>query len=87
MESSIDHQFPRYRDGDVEIMIAPLKTYQLHSNLLRRSSNYFAEVLNDEEGAKLSTRAIREGVRIRYRLQLVKAEAGAIGSFRRLVCT
>lgn len=87
MESFGASEFPNYGDGDVAIVVSPLKTYQLHSGVLRRYSNYFADVLSEEAAANLSTKAKKEGITIRYRLQLVKTQFGAIGTFHRLVST
>lgn len=80
-------EFPNYDDGDVAIVVAPLKTYQLHSSVLRRYSHYFADVLGEEDAANLSTKAKKDGITTRYRLQLVKTQFGTIGNFQRLVST
>lgn len=85
MEYSRGSEFPHYEDGDVAILVTPLKTYQLHSNVLRRYSPYFANVFDQQQAANLSAKARRDGVTTRYRLQLVKTQSGAIGSFQRLV--
>jgi hypothetical protein len=85
MESSRVSDFPNYGDGDVAIVVGPLKQYQLHSGVLRRNSLYFSDVLSEEAAANLSTKAKKDGVTIRYRLQLVKTQFGAIGTFHRLV--
>jgi hypothetical protein len=87
MEHSVVSEFPNYDDGDVAIIVAPHKQYQLHSNTLRHYSHYFADVLAEEKGANLSSKARRDGVTTRYRLQLVKAQFGVIGSFQSLVST
>ena len=85
MEYAKVSEFPQYSDGDVSIIVAPLKTYQLHSNVLRTQSHYFADVLNADQAAFLSTKARKEGVTTRYRFQLVKEQFGAIGTFQSLV--
>ena len=85
MEYTRPSDFPHYSDGDVTIIVAPSKTYQLHSNVLRTQSHFFAEVLNEDKAATLSTKARKEGVTTRFRYQLVKAQFGAIGTFQRLV--
>jgi hypothetical protein len=87
MEHPSTSEFPHYTDGDVAIIVAPHKPYQLHSNILRRYSHYFAKVLDEEEAAKLSPKARKDGITTRYRLQLVKAQFGVIGTFQRLVST
>jgi hypothetical protein len=87
MEHPSTSEFPHYTDGDVAIIVAPHKPYQLHSNILRRYSHYFAEVLDEEEAAKLSPKARKDGITTRYRMQLVKAQFGVIGTFQRLVST
>lgn len=85
MEPARASEFPHYHDGDVAIDVAPHKTYQLHSGVLRRYSHYFKDALDDDQAATLSTKARKDGVTTRYRLQLVKTQFGAIGSFQRLV--
>lgn len=85
MEYAKVSEFPHYSDGDVSIIVAPLKTYQLHSNVLRTQSNYFADVLGADQAATLSAKAKREGVTTQYRFRLVKAQFGAIGTFQSLV--
>ena len=85
MEHTRASGFPRYDDGDVVVIVAPLKTYQLHSGVLRRYSHHFADVLREEHAAKLSPKAAKDGVTTRYCLQLMKTQFGAIGSFQPLV--
>jgi hypothetical protein len=85
MEYTRTSEFPHYEDGDVAVIIAPVKTYQLHSGVLRRYSHYFSEVLGEDQAANLSSKAKKDGVTTRYRLQLVRFQAGAIGTFHRLV--
>jgi hypothetical protein len=85
MEHTRNSEFPHYEDGDVAIIVTPLKTYQLHSSVLRRYSHYFAEILAEEQAVNLTNKARRDGVTTRYRLQLVKTQFGSIGTFQRLV--
>ncbi len=67
------------------VIVAPLKTYQLHSGVLRRYSHHFADTLREENAAKLSPKAAKSGATTRYCLQLVKTQFGAIGTFQPLV--
>lgn len=83
--STATSEFPHYHDGDVSIILAPLKCFQLHANVLRQYSPYFAEILREEDGAKLSPKARKEGVTTKFCLQLVKAQFGVIGTLHRLV--
>jgi hypothetical protein len=85
MEHLRASDFPHYGDGDVDIIVAHGQTYQLHSSVLRRYSDYFAQVLGEDQGASLSNKAKKDGVTTRYRLQLVKTQLGTIGTFQRLV--
>jgi hypothetical protein len=85
MEHTRSSEFPQYEDGDVAIIVTPLKTYQLHSGILRRYSHYFAEILAEEQAVNLTNKAKKDGVTTRYRLQLVKTQFGSIGTFQRLV--
>ncbi|KAF2224346.1 hypothetical protein BDZ85DRAFT_195505, partial [Elsinoe ampelina] len=73
-------EFPRYSDGDVEIVLSAVLRYQLHAQTLRRASRVFAALL-DGDGAALSARARARGVVVRHRLSLV--EAGGVYSFQR----
>ncbi|KAK3081162.1 hypothetical protein LTS18_009588, partial [Coniosporium uncinatum] len=64
--------FPHCSDGDVMIVLAPGRFFQLHSDVLKRSSGFFQEVLTEENAIYLSEKAKRQGVCIRYRLELVE---------------
>ena len=69
-------QFPKFADGDVFIHLSAGRVYALHAGVLRRNSTRLAELLDDANGANLSTRAKKEGITIRFRLDLVRAETG-----------
>ena len=72
--------FPSQDDGDVLVTLTPFKEFQLHSNVLRRLSSTFADLLNEGIAAKLTAKAITAGVVIRYGLQLSRD-----GTFKRMV--
>ena len=63
-------KFPRFGDGDVIIGLPSGRLYLLHVAVLRRSSEYFSKLLAEDLGAKLTPRAKREGVTVRYRIDL-----------------
>lgn len=85
MEYARTSEFPHYDDGDVALIVAPAKSYQLHSSVLRRSSHYFAQVLDEEQAPILSNKAKKDGVTTRYRLHLVKTQFASIGTFQQMV--
>lgn len=64
-------EFPIFSDGDVKIVITGGRTYQLHSTILKNSSPVMRALLPVENSAKLTTKAIKRGVVIRYRLNVV----------------
>ncbi|MCJ1248069.1 hypothetical protein MMC30_005284 [Trapelia coarctata] len=69
-------QFPKFSDGDLIVYTARGGGYQLHANVFRRSSPLFSKLLADEKGAALAPKAKKEGVTVRYRLDLVGVESG-----------
>ncbi|KAK5170661.1 uncharacterized protein LTR77_005251 [Saxophila tyrrhenica] len=70
-----DNEFPQYRDGDVHIIINGSRQYILHSQLLRTHSPAMRKLLGGDHGPQLSSKAIKKGITVRYRLELVdKAE-------------
>ena len=81
MEVETPSQFPHYADGDVLVIITPVKRFQLHASMLRRNSTTFEHMLAPNAAAQLSARAKREGVTILYQLELDKTRSG-IGRFR-----
>lgn len=64
------NDFPQYSDGDVLIVLNPELQFQLHSLTLRTNSTFFREVLTDESGVVLAPKAKKNGVRIRWRVEL-----------------
>lgn len=60
--------FPHFEDGDVHIIITGSRQYQLHSAVLRSNSPVLARLLNEDNAARLSNRAIRRGVTVRFRI-------------------
>ena len=75
--------FPKYKDGDVSIVISSTRIYQLHSTILRRNSRYFEREL-DSPGARLTSKARQEGLAA-YRFELVTHRLQDIGYFERKV--
>lgn len=69
-------QFPKFADGDVLIYLSAGRVYALHAGVLRRNSTTLAELLDDANGATLTTRAKKDGITTRFRLDLVRADVG-----------
>ena len=69
-------KFPKFVDGDLLIRMPGSRMYQLHSGVVRRGSKILAKFLTEDWGAVLTPKAKREGVIIRYRLDLVGFETG-----------
>lgn len=67
----MESNFPKFHDGDVMIVLSGGRVYQLHASVLRHSSELFARLLLEEYGVILSSRAKKEGMTIRYRLDWV----------------
>lgn len=68
----IMNNFPDFQDGDVRVIISGSRQYQLHSAILKSNSPVFAELLDDENAARLSSKAIKRGVRTRFRIIMVE---------------
>ena len=64
-------RFPRFDDGDVVIGLPGGRLYLLHTAVLRRNSAYFSDLLAEDFGATLNPKARKEGVSIRYRVDLI----------------
>lgn len=62
--------FPAYTDGDVLIVITPDQQYQLHSQTLRNNSDVFRELLTEDNAVVLASKAKKNGVTVRWRLEL-----------------
>ena len=56
-----ESQFPKFRDGDVKIIITGARQYQLHKSILKNSSTLFHDLLADENTATLSKKAKKKG--------------------------
>lgn len=67
--------FPHFANGDVEIVLTPVRRLKLHSDVLRGVSARLAEFLTTDQAAILSKRALADGSKIRYRLELVGVPA------------
>lgn len=74
--------FPVFSDGDVRLIIPPGNIYQLHSAILTRNSGFFAGALTERNAAKLSPKAKKSGVTVRFQLQLVHSPANPNGVFQ-----
>lgn len=66
-----DDAFPRFVNGDVEIVLTPIRRLRLHSDVLSGASLLFAELLTKENAAVLSKKALSEGRTVRYLIELV----------------
>jgi hypothetical protein len=76
--------FPKFKDGDVCIVISASRIYQLHSHTLRRLSPYFSRELGLFPGAKLTAAAKRDGA-TPYRFELNRNDPEDIGCLIRIV--
>jgi hypothetical protein len=76
----MEKDFPICADGDVAILLSPMKAYKLHSQVLSRFSTYFAEQLSSDP-AFISAKARREGA-ASYHFELTMTFTG--DSFGRL---
>ena len=77
--------FPKFADGDVLIILSSSRTYYLHAGVMRRNSTTFAKLLAESHGAVLSSKARKEGVTTRFRLDLTGATGNLPGRFVRRV--
>ena len=82
---ALDQHFLQFQDGDVLVVITATKTFQLHASTLRRTSRVFEELLTEEHGAILSSKARKEGITIRYCLELMGNSGSGVGYFQRRV--
>ncbi|KAI9843285.1 MAG: hypothetical protein M1837_006500 [Sclerophora amabilis] len=73
--------FPKFADGDVHILTSSGKSYQLHSNVLRRNSTAFNELLTEDRATALTPKQRREGKVVRYRVDLTRVEENDVGVF------
>lgn len=64
------NDFPKYNDGDTLVVISPDQQYQLHAATLRNSSGYFRDELTEENAVQLAAKAKKNGIKIRWRLEL-----------------
>ncbi|MCJ1405043.1 hypothetical protein MMC11_008269 [Xylographa trunciseda] len=65
---------PKYADSDLQVTLPGGRIYHLHAGVFRRASQFFAQFLAEDLGAVLSARAIKDGVKLRYRIDLVGIE-------------
>lgn len=82
-----DSKFPKFADGDVVIVISGTRVYHLHSGVLRRNSTTFAKMLDVDHAALLSSKAKKEGITTRFRLDLTGVTGNVPGKFLRRVRT
>jgi hypothetical protein len=87
MEAARASEFPKFSDGDVQVLISSTKTYQLHSATLRRASPFFTYLLDSEAPADLCSPARKAGRSVRYRFELARpvAPGSGVGVFQRTV--
>ena len=81
--SNLD-EFPKYPDGDVFLMVTAIKSYQLHSSVLRRNSSWFAAQIDEKEPPKLNVKARKEHSAA-YRFELDNLGVNGVGRFSRKV--
>lgn len=72
-------EFPKYSDADVLIIISPEQQYHLHANTLRSQSELFRNLLTPDTAARLSAKARKAGVQLRWRVELQLPDAGEEG--------
>ncbi|KAL9617947.1 MAG: hypothetical protein Q9160_007313 [Pyrenula sp. 1 TL-2023] len=77
------NDFLKFKDGDVLVSITGSTSYLLHAAHLRRNSKIFEELLAEEHGADLDATARRNGVTLRYYLELTRGDLAGIGQFVR----
>lgn len=89
MEPAHVAEFPKFLDGDTKLVISPVQSYQLHSDVLRRNSPFFAYLLDGEGPADLCSAAKKNGITIRYHFELVRPHGPErdVGTFERKVGT
>jgi hypothetical protein len=89
METAQGSEFPRFSDGDVQVVISSTKIYQLHSATLRRASPFFANLLDSEPLVNLCSPARKIGHTVRYRFELARpvGPGSGVGVFERRVGT
>ena len=75
MASNFSHS-SKYADSDLQITLPGGRVYHLHAGVFRRASRFFAQFLIEDLGAVLSTKAKRNGINLRYRIDLVGTETG-----------
>ena len=63
--------FPHFKDGDLLIILNGSRQYQLHSTMLRSISSRIKDLCSTQGGAKLTSKAIKRGMVIRYRMLMV----------------
>lgn len=84
MDTDPTTAFPVFKDGDVMIVLSPLKTYKLHSSVLKRNSTLFSREIGAKPPPRLSLHA-RNSNLAPYHFQLVGGENHRVGSFVRKV--
>ena len=62
--------FPYFTDGDTYIVLSPSRQYHLHSRTLRMHSTLLNDMLTEDNAAQLSSKARKEGITMRYRVEL-----------------
>lgn len=89
MEVAQGSEFPRFSDGDVQVVISSTKIYQLHSATLRRASPFFANLLDSESPPGLCSPARKTGRTVRYCFELARpvGSGSGVGVFERRVGT
>ncbi|MCJ1395462.1 hypothetical protein MMC18_008348 [Xylographa bjoerkii] len=65
-----------YADSDLQVTLPGGRIYHVHAGVFRRASKFFAQFLTEDLGAVLSTKARKDGITLRYRIDLVGMETG-----------
>jgi hypothetical protein len=63
---------------DVEVILSHKHKYRFHSGVLARHSSLLAEMLTERCAAQLSNKAIRAGIKIRWRIALTRIPSNAM---------
>ena len=85
MASPSKSDFPKFRDGDVLVVISPSQYYKLHSQVLSTHSTFFAEQIAAAPGPRLNVKAREEhAAAYRFEWQLATSP-NQLGAFIRKV--
>jgi hypothetical protein len=66
------NKFPRYADGDVQIIISASRQYCLHSSILKLVSPTLAQLIDDSRPPPLPASALKKGAKQLWRFVAVE---------------